>query len=140
MRSLLLVLLAAKLSTSAFGADIKIHVIDGKSGKPVANEHLLVFEGDSVEAVKRHQHHVDLYTDSGGIAALPNDDMHWLQVWVEWHRSCQSEPETAIYSVTTLRQSGLVSSNTCGSFSQSVRPNELYLFVRRETLIEKMRH
>lgn len=140
MRSLPLVLLAASFCTFVARADIKIHVIDGKSGKPIANEHLLVFEGDSVEAVKQHQHHVDLHTDSAGIAALPNDDMHWLQVWVDWHRSCQSESEAAIYSVATIRQSGLVSSNTCGSFSQSVLPNELYLFVRRETFIEKMRH
>jgi hypothetical protein len=71
---------------------------------------------------------------------LPNDDMHWLQVWVDGHRSCQSATEPAIYSAETIRQSGLVSSNTCGSFSQSVLPNELYVFVRRETFIEKMRH
>jgi hypothetical protein len=77
----------------------------------VANAHVLVFQGGSKEEVKQLKYHLDLRTDSEGIAVLPNDAMPWLRVWVDWHRSCQSNSDSGIYPLAMIRNSGLVTPN-----------------------------
>jgi hypothetical protein len=139
MRRLLLPLLVHTFCAVAGNGTVEIHVVNGKNGKPVANAHVLVFQGGSKEEVKQLKYHLDLRTDSEGIAVLPNDAMPWLRVWVDWHRSCQSNSDSGIYPLAMIRNSGLVTPNNCSSISKETSPDELYLFVRGETFLEKMR-
>jgi hypothetical protein len=140
MRRLLLALLIPLSGAVAGTGTVKIHVVNGKDGKPVTNAHVLVFQGESIEEVKQLKHSLDLRTDSDGVAVLPGDMMPWLRVSVDWHRSCQSEPDSGIYRLTAIQQAGLATSNTCSSIVKKATPGELYLFVRDETFLEKMRH
>lgn len=133
--SLVVVACCAVASTN----NITIHVVNGKNGQPVSNEHLVVFPGETAEDVRQLRKHIDLRTDSKGIAVLPSNVMPWLRVWVDWHRLCQSGSENGIFSLTAIQHSGLVTSNNCGSIAVKVKPCELYIFVLDETLLEKMR-
>ncbi|HEY4364220.1 MAG TPA: hypothetical protein VGN17_24835 [Bryobacteraceae bacterium] len=140
MRRLLLALLIPISCALAGTGTVKIHVMNGKSGKPVTNAHVLVFQGESIEEVKQLKHSFDLRTDADGIAMLPGDAMPWLGVLVDWHHSCQSELDSGIYRLATIQEAGLATPNTCSSIVKTATPGELYLFVRAETLLEKMRH
>jgi hypothetical protein len=66
--------------------------------------------------------------------------MPWLRVSVDWHRPCQKDPRGAIYPLAAIVDAGLVTPNTCSSITKKASPDELYLFVREETFLEKMRH
>jgi hypothetical protein len=140
MRVLLLALLLPVFCAVAGNGAVEVHVVNGKNGKPVAGAHVLVFHGGSADEVKQLKHSLDLRADSNGVAVLPSDIMLWLRVSVDWHRSCLSDPGGGIYSLATIRDLGLVDSNTCGSITRKASPGTLYLFVRDETLLEKMRH
>jgi len=54
-----------------------IRLVDGKTGKPMGNERLLVFFGASPEGVRFHDGgSLDLHTDTDGVAALPLNRLH----------------------------------------------------------------
>ncbi len=46
---LLLAFVFATFCAAARGSTVRIHVVNGKTGKPVTNEHILVFKGKSPE-------------------------------------------------------------------------------------------
>src|SRR5262249_9467595 len=47
--------------------DITVQVLDGRNGKPLADQHVLVFTGMSINAVKSHTAHTGLTTDKNGV-------------------------------------------------------------------------
>ena len=47
--------------------DIVVQALDGRNGKPLANQHLLVFTGASSDAVKSHAEHTGLTTNKNGL-------------------------------------------------------------------------
>src|ERR1700734_376758 len=140
MRVLLLALLVPVFCAVGGNGTVEVHVVNGKNGKPIASAHVLVFQGGSTDEVRQLKHPLELRTDSDGVAVLPSDSMPWLRVSVDWHRSCQSDPGGGIYSLATIRDSGLVTPNTCSSITRKASPDTLYLFMRDETFLEKMRH
>ena len=140
MRVLLLALLVPMLCAVAGNGTVEVHLVNGKNGKPIAGVHVLVFQGASADEVKQLKYSLELRTDSDGVAVLPSDTMPWLRVYVDWHRSCQSDQGGGIYSLATIRDWGLVTPNTCGSITRRASPDTVYLFMRDETFLEKMRH
>jgi hypothetical protein len=140
MRALLLALLVPTFCAFAGNGTVEIYVVNGKNGKPVANTHVLVFQGVSTEDITQLKHSIELRTDSDGVAVLSKDAMPWLRVSVDWHRPCQKYPRGGIYPLATIVDTGLVTPNTCSSITAKASPGKLYLFVRDETFLEKMRH
>src|SRR5260370_41563066 len=106
-----------KFSIMAMAQDnrIVIHLIDGRNGKPVSNEHLLIFEGASPEDIKEHRSHLDLQTDANGIAFLPTDAMPQIQVWPDWHKVYSLASSNSIFSLEEIKKNWATTQNTCGS-------------------------
>ena len=50
--------------------DIMVQVLDGRNGKPMADQHVLVFTGLSADAVKTHAQHTGVTTDKSGMGTL----------------------------------------------------------------------
>ena len=50
--SIIVVIVAAGFAAMAQDNRIVIHVIDGRNGKPVSNEHILIFQGASAEDIR----------------------------------------------------------------------------------------
>ena len=62
--------------------DITVQVLDGRNGKPLADQHVLVFTGLSSDAVKTHAQHTGVTTDKDGVGTLTiyPGETQWLQV------------------------------------------------------------
>ena len=140
-----LLLVAPFLSTSTAaqrnGQQIKIQAIDGRNSRSIADAHLLVFAGDTAEAVRRHLKHFDLQTDNRGTAILdlPPGSINYVQVWVDGQILCQAHPNSTSLSVDEVLLRGLSAPNTCGSSNQVNRPGQLVIFARPSHWTEKMR-
>jgi hypothetical protein len=135
-------LLLAISSFAAQGNAIKLHVLQGKNGQPIPNQHVVIFQARSPGELERlgSGSPLELQTDAKGVAVLPTDIMPWFSVLVDWHRQCESKHEATIFSVEKIRDAGFVTRNTCGRTTAKLSPNDLYVFVRDETFFEKMRH
>lgn len=119
---------------------IRIGAIDGRSGQPITNTHLLVFAGDTVEGVRRHLQHFDLHTNQDGNAelVLTSDSLRFLQVWVDGKTLCQSHSNTVSLSVEQALAEGLLAPNECGTLRVPSGQGQLVVFARPATLREKM--
>jgi|GEM_PF-4697106 len=76
------------LSTSAAvaqGINIAVQVLDGRNGKPLADQHVLVFTGLTSDAVKTHARHTGVTTDKDGMGTLTiyPGETQWLQVFTD---------------------------------------------------------
>ncbi len=120
---------------------ITIHVLDGKNGKPVSGEHVIVAQGSSPEEVRLQKNHYDLHTNQQGIAILHVDNMldSRIQVWVDFHVLCQKSPNFESFSVREIVQTGVSTANSCGSVAVESGPRKLFVFVRKPTFREKLR-
>ena len=74
------------LATQAQGFSITLAAIDGRNGKAMPHQRLLVFMGDSQEDVRFHRQSKDVTTDEHGRAVLqiPQKTIHWVQVFVDF--------------------------------------------------------
>jgi hypothetical protein len=120
---------------------IVVQVVDGRNGKPLANRRLVVFGGESPESVRQHKRQFELVTNKQGLAdfTIAPSDTHWIQVWVDWHILCQSEPNKKSFSVAEILSTGLSMTNTCGSSVQKVTPGRIVVFARPAHFWEKLR-
>lgn len=136
--SLLGVLLTSG-SCTAQTKEIAILALDGKTGRPIANEHLLVFEGDSQTNIGKK--HSDLKTDENGIAMLSLDDpsISRIQVFVDFHVLCQKLPNGNSFSVDEVERNGLATPNICGKATLSNFPSRLVVFAWPPTLLDRAR-
>ena len=142
MRTLWFSLVLISLGAAAFGQNkqITVHAIDGRTGKPIAKQHLLVFGGDTPEAVRLHKKRYELTTDKNGSGPLTlAADTEWLQVWVDGSVLCQKEPNGKSLSVAGILATGVNTANTCGSVTEKLMPGRLIVFARPASLWEKMR-
>jgi hypothetical protein len=135
-------LLVAISSFAAQGSAIRLHVLQGKTGQPIPNQHVVIFQGRSPGELEHlgSGSPLELQTDAKGVAILPTAIMPWFSVLVDWHRQCESKREATIFNVERIRDVGFVTRNTCGGATAKPIPNDLYVFVRDETFFEKMRH
>src|SRR5580698_999450 len=124
-KGLFLLLGLIGIGTAATGQEkqIVVQAVDARNGKPIANQHMLVFGGDSQETVKQHKSQYELTTDKDGLATLTLvPGTQWLQVWMDWHVLCQSEPNGKSFPVRDILDSGLSTPNTCSSASEKAAP------------------
>ncbi len=121
---------------------IVVQVVDGRNGKPIANEHLVVFVGESPESVREEKKNFELVTNKEGLAdlTLAPRDILWVQVWVDWHVLCQSNPNSKSFSVAEILSTGLSTPNTCSSVTQKLTPGHFVVLARPAHFWEKMRY
>ena len=124
----------------AQGFSITLRAIDGRNGKPMPHQRLLVFTGSSQEDVSLHRHSEDVTTDENGRAVLqiPQDTIQWVQVFADFQTLCQSEPNRRSFSLAKVPSSGEASPNNCSSVRQELKPGQLTVFARPATFREKM--
>jgi hypothetical protein len=121
---------------------LRVQILNGRNGKPVANEHVNVFRtGDFGDLAGNRDHRDDFNTDANGIFTVsqiaPETDS--FRVAVDWHRPCAKS--YAKFSLHEIFSKGVVSENSCKpKLEQSAKPGTLILFVRDETFFEKMAH
>lgn len=121
--------------------NISVQALDGRSGKPLANQHLLVFTGASVNVVKSHAEHTGLTTDKDGLGTLTiyPSKTHWIQVWADGRILCQNNPNQDSFSVATIMSKGLATPNTCGTLATETTPGHFIVFARSAHFKEKIR-
>jgi len=137
---LLVTLVGIGTATLAQDRQIVVQAMDGRNGKPLANQRLLIFGGDSPEAVRRHAKDYVLVTDKDGLATLTlASETQWLQVWADWHVLCMTEPPNSkSFPVADIMTLGLNTPNTCGGALKKVAPGHLVVFARPMNFWEKM--
>jgi hypothetical protein len=166
---LLILSFAGLFGRTAHAQDIRIKVLNGRSGKPITNECLNVwipnFYGAHIVARTNKRGTVILHvTESafsgevrcGGwpVAAARPKDGETITVSGDNYVACQEYGNTLpadaanrgvlkqlmpSYSISRIADSGLSSSNTCGKFRAKAKPGELIFFVRPRSFFEKMR-
>lgn len=121
--------------------DIAVQALDGRNGKPLANQHLLVFVGDSSDAAKSHAEHTDLTTDKNGIGTLTihPDQTRWIQIWADGRVLCYPDPNQSSFNVDTIVSKGVVTSNSCSGVMREPTPGHLIVFARPARFMEKMK-
>jgi hypothetical protein len=84
--------------------DITMQVLDGRNGKPLADQHVLVFTGLSADAVKTHAQHTGVTTGKDGMGTLTiyPGETQWLQVFTDGHVPCFPDPNKASFSVSEI--------------------------------------
>jgi hypothetical protein len=121
--------------------DIAVQVLDGRNGKPIPNQRVLVFIGGSSEAAKSHAEHTDLTTDKDGLGILrvhPNRTQ-WIQVWADGRVLCYPDPNQSGFSIDTIMSTGIVTPNSCSEVVKDPAPGHLIIFARPARFIEKMK-
>src|SRR5271170_3604537 len=96
--------LGGQTAETAKATEIVVQVVDGRNGKPMAHQHLLVFTGVSSDAVKSHAAHIGLTTDKDGLGTLTvySVETQWIQIWADGHVLCQPDPSQASFSIATI--------------------------------------
>lgn len=141
----LLLLLSA---TAAVGQQLKrrtverkimVEVVDGRNGKPLPHQHLLIFTGESGEAVKSHTDHTDILTDDHGIGTftVEPDEEQAIQVWADGLVLCQADPDRGSFSTGDILSKGLAAPNNCGTLQREPGAGHFIVFVRPPKLPEK---
>ena len=120
---------------------IVVQTLDGRNGKPLAHQRLLIFTGISSEAVKTHAAYVELMTDEEGVATLSLDPAktRWVQPWPDGRTLCQKDPNQGSFSIATILSAGLATPNTCSSLVRESAPGRFIIFARQPTLTEEMK-
>jgi len=136
----IIVMVVVGMACMAQETKIVVQVLNGKNGKPIANEHLVVFTGASEDKVKQHKNHAEIRTDAKGVALLSVDERttSYIQVWVDWHILCQKTPNTQSYSVGDILKGGSSTANNCGTIKEPLEPNKFVVFARPASFRERM--
>lgn len=121
--------------------DITVQVLDGRNGKPLADQHVLVFTGPSSDAVKTHAQHTGVTTDKDGMGTLTiyPAETQWLQVFADGRIPCFPNPNQASFSVSDIMSKGLVTPNNCSSLVREPSPGHFIFFARPAHFMEKMK-
>ncbi len=143
---------------------VKVKLVDGKSGLPVAHSCVNVWVGDRQKAA------MAIPTDSSGLASLRltdrSDEVDTHSRWKDCgnfgvidpvvlyadsirinagYVLCQSRPPAESwlamtdFSTKQLIRDGIVTPNTCGKAATSPEPGELVIFVRPLSFWEKLK-
>jgi hypothetical protein len=121
--------------------DITVQVLDGRNGKPLADQHVLVFTGMSRSAVKSHAEHTGLSTGKDGIGTLTifPSETQWLQVFADGRVLCYPDPNQSSFSVSEIMSKGLVTPNDCSKLVREPSPGHFIIFARPAHFMEKMK-
>jgi hypothetical protein len=137
------VLLAITSAASMVAQDAKVTIqaLNGKDGRPLKNQRLLIFGGETAEGPRFHDEAFDLTTDENGFADLKFDPAKtlWIQVWADYMTLCQTKPNLNSFSMATILKIGLSGPNNCRSLVPlTTTPGRFTVFARPSSLREKM--
>jgi hypothetical protein len=140
---MLLLCSAGRAQNSAMEQPLKIsvQVLDGRNGKPLKNQQLLVFTGRTSDAVKSHAEHTGLITDKAGTGVLViyPSETQWLQVFADWRVLCYPNANQGSFSVSEIMSKGVVTPNGCSAFMRKPTPGRFIVFARPAHLMERMK-
>jgi hypothetical protein len=128
--------LHAAVQTVADAPTLRVQILNGKTGRPVTNQHLRMFRKDGKAIDGKGE-----TTDGEGYAAIPNVDAAIAEIFiaVDTHLPC-SKTGKHDFSLAKVRVSGVVSENVCRPrITMYPQAGTLIFYVRDETFIEKMR-
>jgi hypothetical protein len=126
----------AGAQAAADAAALRVQILNGKTGRPVTNQHLRMFRKDGKAIDGKGE-----TTDGEGYAAIPNVDAAIAEIFiaVDTHLPC-SKTGKHDFSLAKVRVSGVVSENVCRPrITMYPQAGTLIFYVRDETFIEKMR-
>ena len=106
---------------------IQIHVIDGRTGKPISHEHVLIFVTNDLHYPEARL--IDRSTDDRGIVDIRLDS-RYIQIFVDWHVLCFKHPNQIEYATSEVASKGVKSSDSCGKVEVNLKPGDLYIFAR----------
>src|ERR1700722_824901 len=119
--------------------NIKILFVNGKNGKPMESERLLIFLGNSPEEVRFHKGNADLHTDGSGSTQLLNEKaFSYLQVFVDFRTLCQDRPNNYAFSIDEVLRLGAQTPNNCSKAFHPNEPGTLIVYARQPILRERM--
>jgi hypothetical protein len=121
--------------------EIVIKAVNGKTGKPIVNQRLVIWGGKSEQdALHKVQNLDDLTTRADGTAVLKidSDNTGWIQVWADRLTLCQDNPNSRAFSVEKVMRTGESSPNNCGSAPLTNIAGTFIVFARQPTLREKL--
>jgi hypothetical protein len=116
-------------------------LLDGKTGKPVAHQHFLLFGSKKVSPrTQDRDASFDRTTDTAGSATIQIDPgIRSVFMYEDWHHPCTAKRD--FYPVAVIEAKGITSENTCKpGVTRSPEPGQLVIYIRDETLFEKMAH
>jgi hypothetical protein len=117
---------------------VTLHVVNGRTGTPVADKHIVAISGQSVAELNEQRHILQVTTDAKGEAKLTLHQGDLLRIWVDWSVPCAKK--LPAYEADAIAREGVVGVNTCGSVRALEKPGDLYLYVRPESFWERFRH
>jgi hypothetical protein len=127
--------------TGGGGSTPRVQILNGKTGRPLANQKIVLMGQDGVPSHSNHDFGAEI-TDGEGYAPLPELGAPLIDVlvFVEWHQPC-SKANQRNFAEAKVRLLGVVSENSCRPrITMFPQPGTLIFYVREETLLEKMRH
>jgi hypothetical protein len=124
-------------AVSAQKSAVTIEVVDGKSGKPLAHAHILVFTSDEQPTIRTGKS-LGTMTDERGLV-VSETNSRFVQVLVDSHKLCQKEPNLQSFEVSKIVVAGLTTPNNCSSIVKEVTPGKFVVFARSPTFWEHMR-
>ena len=129
------ILAAILVCQSALAQTIRIRAVNGKDGKPLPNQRLLVFAGTDADEVRFQQHAYELRTNADGFATLviPDVAVRRIQVWADFQHLCQLTPNLRSFDLAQIGLTGLNTPNNCGSIKAEAVPGLLTVFARPRT-------
>ncbi len=129
----------AEAQVVADALKLRVQILDGKTGRPVENQHLLLQREDG-RPLGSDGASKAVTTDGEGYASVPNVDPSIPAVFilVESHRPC-SKAQRHDFSLLKVRTSGVVSENSCRPrITLFPQAGTLIFFVRPETFFERL--
>jgi hypothetical protein len=106
---------------------IRIHVEDGRNGKPITDEQLQIWINGRVGNA------LTLKPGPDGIATLDAPAGATLEIESNYYKDCRPFKKGAprpIYSVDEIKNDGVVAQNTCGKLRPEAKRGELLFFVK----------
>src|ERR1019366_8152475 len=98
---------------AASAQTLRIQVLDGKTGKPVANEHINLFANGTLTDHRGNRDGWGYTTDQSGSFTFSDltPEIKSFTIYVDWHRPC---PKRWLwFDPGNIRTAGVVSDNTC---------------------------
>jgi hypothetical protein len=120
--------------------NIVVQAFDGRNGKPLQNQHLLVFTGPTRAAVISHASNMELTTDKSGSGTISLDpaEVRWIQVWADGRVPCQPNANQESFGVATIMSKGVATLNNCSAVVHEASPGQFIVFARPKSFSEKM--
>lgn len=105
----MLILAVVLFCQSALSQTIRLRAMNGKNGKLLAHQRLVVFAGGDADGVRFHEHVYDLKTDDDGLATLviAAAAIKRIQVWADFQHLCQSTPNFRSFDIGEIVSTGL---------------------------------